>query len=151
MLDTKTQDRKTWLGLLARAPGDRLGELLAAVSKLPDFEWLRPPEIGSVMVRGRAGGTGAPFNLGEMTVTRCALKLSSGEIGHGYVQGRSKAASEAAALVDALMQTDRAGEIDANVLTLLSTEESDLRSARARKAAATKVDFFTMVRGEDKS
>ena len=73
MLDTKTQDRKTWLGLLARAPGDRLGELLAAVSKLPDFEWLRPPEIGSVMVRGRAGGTGAPFNLGEMTVTRCAL------------------------------------------------------------------------------
>ncbi|MEO0944857.1 MAG: phosphonate C-P lyase system protein PhnG, partial [Pseudomonadota bacterium] len=111
--------------------------------------FLRAPEVGSVMVRGRAGGTGAPFNLGEMTVTRCALKLPCGTVGHGHVQGRRKTDAEAAAMVDALMQTKAADAIDAAILQPLRDEESARRTTRAQKAAATKVDFFTMVRGED--
>jgi alpha-D-ribose 1-methylphosphonate 5-triphosphate synthase subunit PhnG len=75
--------RKAWLSLLATAPEGRAAALLDTLGERPGFTWLRAPEIGSVMVRGRAGGTGAPFNLGEMTVTRCALKISSGEVGHG--------------------------------------------------------------------
>jgi len=143
------RQRKDWMGLLARAPEGRAAELLDAAVTRPDFAWLRAPEFGSVMVRGRAGGTGAPFNLGEMTVTRCALRLASGKVGHAYVQGRRKADAEAAALVDALMQTDTGAILHARVLDPLAAQRGAARKARAAKAAATKVDFFTMVRGED--
>jgi alpha-D-ribose 1-methylphosphonate 5-triphosphate synthase subunit PhnG len=84
-----------------------------------------------------------------MTVTRCALTLADGTVGHGYVQGRRKACAEAAALIDALMQTASAGRLRAAVLEPLAAEARARRGARAAKAAATKVDFFTMVRGED--
>lgn len=141
--------RKAWMGLMAKAPAGRVAQLLDAALTRPDFTWLRPPEIGSVMVRGRAGGTGAAFNLGEMTITRCALSLGSGEIGHAYVQGRSKQDAEATALVDALMQTDMSNLLRDKVLAPLTQEREAQRQTRSAKAAATKVDFFTMVRGED--
>ena len=101
------------------------------------------------MVGGRAGGVGQVFNLGEMTVTRCALKLEDGTVGHAYIQGRRKEDAEAAALVDALMQTARAPDVRSQVLEPLRSEVDQAKAARAAKAAATKVDFFTMVRGED--
>ncbi len=151
MKDTidQTPDRKAWMSLMAKAPEGRVAALLDAALPRPDYTWLRAPEIGSVMVRGRAGGTGAPFNLGEMTVTRCALTLPSGEVGHAYVQGRRKADAEVAALVDALMQTDAVNVLRTKVLDPLEQEATARRITRAEKAAATKVDFFTMVRGED--
>jgi len=96
--------RKTWMSLMARAPHGRVAALLDAALTRPAFDWLRAPEIGTTMVRARAGGTGAPFNLAELTVTRCALRLESGEVGHSYIQGRRKGDAEAAAMMDALMQ-----------------------------------------------
>lgn len=149
--DTKPdfEARKAWMSTLAKARPARLASLLEAFGASPGFTWLRPPEVGGVMLRGRMGGTGTPFNMGEMTVTRCALKLDSGEVGHAYVQGRDKAHAERAALVDALMQTGRAAEMRAAVLDPLAAERAAAAAARAAKAAATKVDFFTMVRGED--
>ena len=142
-------NRRAWRSLLAKAPADRLNALWHAYGAAPKFHWLRAPEIGASMVRGRLGGTGAPFNLGEMTLTRCALQLESGEVGHGYVQGRDKQKAEIAALVDALMQGPEAAAVKAAVLEPLSAEMAEVKTARAEKAAATKVDFFTMVRGED--
>lgn len=139
--------RKAWMGVLAKAPEGRVAALLDATGVRPEFTWLRAPEIGSVMVRGRAGATGSPFNLGEMTVTRCALTLATGEVGHAYIKGRRKADAEAAALVDALMQTDRADALRRDILTPLDREYATARKNRAAKAAATKVDFFTMARG----
>ncbi|MEI4195434.1 phosphonate C-P lyase system protein PhnG [Roseovarius sp. E0-M6] len=141
--------RKAWMSLLAKAPEGRVAALLDAAMTRPAFTWLRAPEIGSAMVRARAGGTGAPFNLGETTVTRCALTLKSGEVGHAYIQGRRKTDAEAAALLDALMQTEAADMLRATVLGPLEDELAATKAARAAKAAATKVDFFTMVRGED--
>ncbi len=151
MKDTfdENADRKAWISLLAKAPEGRVAALLDAAMPRPGFTWLRAPEIGSTMVRARAGGTGAPFNLGEMTVTRCALTLGTGEVGHAYMQGRRKEDAEVAALVDALMQTDVSDLLRIKVLTPLRDELTNAKAARAAKAAATKVDFFTMVRGED--
>lgn len=146
--DKEKEARKGWMSLLAKARPARLEELSAGLD-WPEFTWLRVPETGGVMVRGRAGGTGAPFNLGEMTVTRCALRIAGGEVGHAYVQGRDKAHAERAALIDALMQTGRAGELRAAILAPLEAERAGAKAARAAKAGATKVDFFTMVRGED--
>ncbi|WP_323781332.1 phosphonate C-P lyase system protein PhnG [Thalassovita sp.] len=145
----KMENRKAWIGLLAKAPADRLAALWNKVVERPGFTYLRRPEIGGAMVRGRMGGTGAAFNLGEMTVTRCSVQINSGEVGHGYVQGRDMAKAETAALIDALMQTHAAEAIRDTILTPLQAEMETARTARAAKAAATKVDFFTMVRGED--
>lgn len=149
MQEIQIKERKARLGLMAQSPDGALSALMAQETKAPEFDWLRQPEIGSVMVRGRTGGTGAPFNLGEMTVTRCSLKLASGEVGHGYVQGRRKEDAKQAALVDALMQTAAAAEVQQRVLTPLAEQMAQTKETRARKAAATKVDFFTMARGED--
>ena len=143
---TTEYNRKTWMGLLARAQPARLAQLFP---DLPAHDLLRPPEIGAVMLQGRAGGTGAAFNLGEMTVTRCALRLASGTVGHAHVQGRDKAHATRAAVVDALMQTDQAATLGARVLAPLLAEESARHATRAAKAAATRVEFFTLVRGED--
>lgn len=141
--------RQSWMGLLARAPEGSIRNLLGGVIPQPEFSFLRRPEIGSVMVRGKTSGTGSAFNLGELTVTRCVLKLSSGEIGHAYVQGRRKHCAEAAAIVDAMMQTEHAGTVRSMVLVPLGVQLERKRTERASKAAATQVDFFTMARGED--
>lgn len=138
--------RAATMGLLARAPVPRLAALLP---DLPPFAWLRAPEPGAVMLRGRIGATGAPFNLGEMTVTRCALRLEGGAVGHAWVQGRDKGHAMRAAVVDALMQGPQAARIEATVLAPLRAEEAARRQSRAEKAAATKVEFFTLLRGED--
>lgn len=146
-MTTQTQtDRKHWMGLLARATPARLAQLFP---DLPPHDLLRAPEIGAVMVRGRIGGTGAPFNLGEVTVTRCALRLADGAVGHGHVQGRDKAHATRAAALDALLQGDRDGALRQAVLAPLQAEEAARTATRAAKAAATRVEFFTMVRGED--
>ncbi len=142
-------DRQRWMSLLAKSPETTLDRLWTALGLDPAFDWVRPPEVGSVMVRGRTGGTGAAFNLGEMTVTRCALRLASGETGHAYVQGRAKSKARQAALVDALMQGPEAPAVRARLLEPLAGTLAEARRTRAAKAAATKVEFFTMVRGED--
>lgn len=141
--------RRSWLGALANAPQGRIAALLDQSGLRQPFDWLRPPEIGSVMIRGRMGANGAAFNLGEMTVTRCSLRLGDGTVGHGYVQGRDKTAAECAALVDALMQTDVAATVSVAILDPIQTQAAEKRDQRAAKAAATKVEFFTLVRGED--
>ena len=138
--------RQHWMGLLARARPQLLAVLLPDI---PAHRMLRAPEVGSVMIRGRTGATGAPFNLGEMTVTRCVLQLATGEAGHANVAGRDKGHATRAAVVDALMQTAAAVATRATVLTPLADDEAARKQTRAAKSAATKVDFFTLVRGED--
>jgi alpha-D-ribose 1-methylphosphonate 5-triphosphate synthase subunit PhnG len=102
------------------------------------------------MVRGRAGGTGAPFNLGEMTVTRCSVALEDGRVGHAYVPGRDGLHAERAAVLDALLQDEGARErLERLVIgPLVAARQAREEETRAR-VAGTKVEFFTMVRGEE--
>ena len=149
MMSDPNASRKGRLGLLAKASPKDVARHWAALNMSPDYIVLRSPEIGGVMVRGRAGAVGAAFNLGEMTVTRASIKLSDGAVGHGYVQGRSKDHALQAALVDALMQTEVADSVEASLLAPLRKAMVASKTMRAAKDAATKVDFFTIVRGED--
>lgn len=146
MTDAMIRTRKEWMSVLAKAVPARLAALLP---DLPEHALLRAPEVGAVMVRGRIGATGAPFNLGEMTVTRCSVRLVGGQVGHAWVQGRDKAHATRAAIVDAQMQTGDAARQAKSVIDLLAGEAAARAALRAGKAAATKVDFFTLVRGED--
>jgi alpha-D-ribose 1-methylphosphonate 5-triphosphate synthase subunit PhnG len=141
-----TTARRNWMGLLARATPARLAGLFP---DLPEHDLLRAPEAGAVMVRGRIGGAGQPFNLGEVTVTRCSVRLADGQVGHAHVQGRDKSHALRAAVLDALLQTGQAPALQRGVLAPLQAEEHAARTSRAAKAAATKVEFFTLLRGED--
>ena len=141
--------RKAWMSVLSKASADQVNAVWTRAGLAPRHTILRAPEIGAVMVRGRAGAVGAPFNLGEMTVTRCSVQLDGGAVGHGYVQGRSKDHAVQAALIDALMQTPEAPRVEDRIIAPLRATAAARRTTRAAKAAATKVDFFTMVRGED--
>jgi alpha-D-ribose 1-methylphosphonate 5-triphosphate synthase subunit PhnG len=140
--------RQSWLAILARAATAEL-EAHWSDTDHPAITVLRQPEIGLVMARGRAGGTGQRFNLGEITVTRCSVRSAEGQIGHGYVSGRDKRRAELVASFDALLQAPlRHGELMARVVEPLARVQADTRAGTARKAAATRVEFFTMVRGE---
>ena len=147
--DRKKPARQSWMATLAKAPEGFLQDVWNAAGFAQSFTWLRAPEVGAVMVRGAMGGTGAAFNLGEMTVTRCSLQLENGAVGHAYIAGRDRQKAEIAAQCDALMQTEASSEIQSKILEPIKTKLVDLRAQNAAKAAATKVDFFTLVRGED--
>lgn len=136
------------MAVLCRATSDEIAARLAALD-LSAHESLRDPESGLMMLRGRIGGDGRPFNFGEATVSRAAIRLPGGEVGFGYTLGRDLAKARLMALCDALMQRDDfADAIEADVLAPLRARiESDLE-CRAQAAAATKVEFYTLVRGE---
>ena len=140
--------RSEWLSVLAKAPQQLFEDLWRSSDLDPSYDIIRPAEIGGIMVRGRMGGTGDPFNLGEMTVSRASVKLSCGTVGHGYVKGRAKTMALRIALCDALLQTADANKVDAKILQPLIEAKLTSDKEIADKAAATKVDFFTLVRGE---
>lgn len=149
-MSPETAQRKRAMDLLAQAEDETLAGLWEDWPEKPAFDWLRRPESGLVMVRGRMGGTGAAFNLGEMTMTRCALRLETGAVGLAYVQGRSTRKAEIAALVDAIGQDpDARTRVDTSILAPLAAKAAAARETVAAETAATKVDFYTMVRGED--
>ncbi len=138
-----TRPRQAWMAVLARAPA----AALEAASKglLPAWVRVRGPEIGLVMVQGRAGGTGAAFNLGEASVARCTVRTEAGLLGHAYCLGRDLRQAELAAALDAALQDpERSGTLMAQVIHPLQAEQQAARAELARRAAATRVQFFTM-------
>lgn len=140
-------ERRAWLSILAKAPTKDVLAAWDSLAARPAYSVLRAPEIGMVLVRGRMGGSGDAFNLGEMTVTRAAVRLESGVTGVGYVSGRDRRHAEIAAVIDAMMQSqDLRPTVEGAVIARLSRGQQERRDTAARKAAATKVDFFTMVR-----
>lgn len=147
--DGREGHRAGVISTLARGTRAELGAALHAIGEPEGWRWLRAPEIGLVMVRGRAGGGGAPFNLGEATVTRSALALSDGTEGHAYALGRDKRISRDAALLDALWCAGARGEVEREAVAPIR-ERLRAEAARASaESAATKVEFFTLARGDD--
>ncbi|WP_257168640.1 phosphonate C-P lyase system protein PhnG [Bradyrhizobium sp. SRS-191] len=140
--------RKGAMRVLAHVPSAEIGARMAEL-EVPSHRELRAAESGLVMVRGRIGGDGAPFNLGEATVSRAAVRLDSGEVGFGYVLGRDSDKARLIALCDALLQSpEHAQAIEAKVVAPLRAQVQAGREQSAAEAAATRVDFYTMVRGE---
>lgn len=141
--------RQTVMALCADAARDELDAALAAVGYDGAVDDLRRPETGLVMVRGRIGGDGAPFNFGEATVTRAAVRLASGETGFAYHLGRDVFKARAGAVLDALWQSvEHRAAVEA-ALRMPNARLERERISRERKTAATRVNFYTMVRGED--
>ena len=141
--------RAAWMRILSLSAWGDL-EACAKDAAATPHDLLRVPETGLVMLRGRMGATGAAFNLGEATVTRCAVRLADGTEGHAYVMGRNGAHARLAAVCDALLQvSETSTAVAEKVIAPLQAKLQAAHVETSTKAAATKVDFFTMVRGED--
>jgi alpha-D-ribose 1-methylphosphonate 5-triphosphate synthase subunit PhnG len=140
--------RRAAMALCARASRAELQDALAAIGHDGTVEDLRRPEAGLVMVRGRVGGDGGPFNVGEATVSRAAVRIG-GAIGFAWQLGRDTAKARLAAMLDALLQTPVKREAVAAALHPIGARLAAEAASRARQTAATRVDFFTMLRGED--
>ncbi|MGV2122094.1 phosphonate C-P lyase system protein PhnG [Agrobacterium vitis] len=141
--------RKRVVDLLAAAHLDELKVLWSGLPFAPEAQFLRGPETGLVMVRGRIGGGGASFNLGEVTVTRATCRLASGQVGHAQALGTSKEKARLSAIFDALWQDDAHRDKIEPLLAAVERRLNEGDRIKAEQVAATKVDFFTMVRGED--
>ncbi len=140
-----TAARQRWMSVLARASATQLEDLLRTAPSLPASTPLRGPESGLVMTRARAGGGGSPFNLGEMSVTRCTVRSSTGFIGHAYVQGRDSQQARLAAELDAALQDPALhNSLEAAIIAPLAAAQHAARAEKASKAAATRVQFFTL-------
>lgn len=140
--------RQSWMGILAKSSVTDIEQQVKTLGELPEYTFLRQPEIGLTMVRGRAGGTGEVFNLGEMTITRCVIKILN-TTGFGYVSGRSKRHAELAAVCDGLLQQEKWQKIvNTQVIQPLATIIQHKKDKQQRQTEATKVEFFTMLRGE---
>ena len=144
--------RAEWMALLARAPLALLEHALQPYQAGLRAEWLRRPETGLYMVQGRAGGTGERFNLGEITVTRCAMRhrgpdAPSSPVGVAYVLGRHHRHAELAAMADALLQEPLHQEaLEQHLLTPVRQHLALDAARRQAQVQSTKVDFFTVAR-----
>ncbi|PVB61260.1 phosphonate C-P lyase system protein PhnG [Labrenzia sp. 011] len=137
------------MATLAAATPEAVAEKFESLAP-PAFDLVRQPETGLVMVRGRMGGTGSPFNLGEVTVTRCVVRLETGETGSAYALGRSKKKALQSAVIDALWQRPEArARIETDIIAPLAAAQKSAAETVRQETAATKVDFFTMVRGDN--
>ncbi len=143
--DPALEARRRWMAVLARASAAEIVARLDHAPPLPPHLRLRGPEVGLVMARGRQGGDGAPFNLGEMTVTRCTVRMVPGLLGHATVAGRDARQAELAAALDAALQNPSSRPaLLAAVIEPLAAAQAARAAGDRRKAAATRVQFFTM-------
>ncbi|MGV8918020.1 MAG: phosphonate C-P lyase system protein PhnG [Pseudomonas sp.] len=146
--DVSQAARQQWIGVLAKAHSAELSPHEAALRDI-DYQLIRAPEIGMTLVRGRMGGTGAPFNVGEMSVTRCVVRLADGRTGYSYLAGRDKHHAELAALADAHLQGSQQAHWLSQMIEPLARAQAARRAAKDADTASTKVEFFALVRGED--
>lgn len=142
--------RKRWIGILACATRSDIQILFDGLSPAPVYTPIKRAETGTVMLEGRAGGTGRRFNLGEATVTRCVVQTADGVMGVSYALGHDTTKAEHAAVLDAVLQAPSDISRDlATAIEVLGAHQAAMRETESRKAAATKVNFFTLVRGDD--
>ena len=143
-------ERQAWLAVLARASRIELeAKLELANESLLTLQRVRPAEVGMLMLRGRVGGTGNPFNLGEASVVRCAVRLGNGPLGVAYALGRDKRRAELAAVFDALLQDPQHhDDLQSKLIEPLATAQSQARDQLQGEVATSKVEFFTLVRGD---
>lgn len=149
-MSTDHSERQDWMAALALTTAGRLRQAWDALAEQPRYSMVRGPETGLVMARARSGNTGERFNLGELTVTRCSVGLPDGTMGHAFIRGASPEHARLAGVFDALMQMpDRREELRRTLVVLLQEERKAHLARRREEVRPSRVDFFTLVRGDD--
>ncbi|ACU88931.1 phosphonate C-P lyase system protein PhnG [Desulfomicrobium baculatum] len=149
-MSTEETTRQEWMAALALAPEARLRDAWNGLDAQPQYKIVRGPETGLVMVRARTGNTGERFNLGEMSVTRCTVALDQGVMGHAFIGGLCHERARLAAVFDALLQLpERCEELRRTLISPLRQERQAHLARRRDEVRPSRVDFFTLVRGEE--
>ncbi|MFS2225006.1 phosphonate C-P lyase system protein PhnG [Pantoea sp. B65] len=142
--------RQQWLSVLAHSQPKQLEQHWQALKLQPHYEVLRAAETGLTRLQGRIGGSGKRFIVGDVTVTRAVIRLADGTCGYSYVTGRDKAHAERCALIDALLQQQEThGLLQQQLITPLAAARAEQQQLRSREIASSRVDFFTLVRGDN--
>ncbi len=137
------------MSVLASSPAALLRDHWQGMDLHPAYRAVRAPEIGLTQLQARMGATGRRFVLGDMTVTRAVVQLDNGTYGYGYIAGRDKAHADLCALIDAMMQqTEYRERLQSQLIEPLAARRREQQQLRARAVAASRVDFFTLVRGD---
>ncbi|MFC0178603.1 phosphonate C-P lyase system protein PhnG [Thorsellia kenyensis] len=147
---SKKENRQILMGLLAKSPFEVIDNLWTTLNLTPNYELFRAPEIGLVQLQGKMGGTGNRFYVGDATITRAVVLIENKYYGYSYIMGRDKKKAQLCALIDGLMQINEyqitiEEKLLLPLLKLLETQKNEKNKA----TEATRVDFFTLVRGED--
>ncbi|OSM97421.1 phosphonate C-P lyase system protein PhnG [Lonsdalea populi] len=146
---TKKEQRAYWMSVLSRSHAEALLSVWLPLNITADYQLLRPTEIGLIQLQGRMESTGKRFMVGDMTVTRAALQIKDGICGYSYIVGRDKAHAERCAFIDALLQTQSAfNQLWKCVVSPLAKQQQAEHDHQRREVAASRVNFFTLVRGE---
>ncbi|NKI73493.1 phosphonate C-P lyase system protein PhnG [Dickeya sp. CFBP 2040] len=142
--------RQRWLSVLAHSDAEQLRRHWLSLELQPSWQLLRAPEIGLARLQARMGATGNRFVLGDVTVTRAVVRLDDGTCGYSYITGRNKSHAELCALIDALLQQQGVqSAVYQQLIVPLAATRDELRQQRACEIASSKVDFFTLVRGDN--
>lgn len=142
-------ERRQWMAVLAEADTDDLEALWNRWQDKPSYTVLHGPETGLIMAQARFGATTDLFYVGEATVTKCFVTLDGQGIGAAFILGRRPRHAEIAAVLDALLQDPfRRGHLMASIIHPLESRRQEAERREAARAASTRVEFFTMVRGE---
>ena len=163
-----TATRQHWMSVLAHSQPTELAARLNALNITADYEVIRAAETGLVQIQARMGGTGERFFAGDATLTRAAVRLTDGTLGYSWVLGRDKQHAERCALIDALMQqtymentlhhlgeevellqTRHFQNLSETLIAPLNADRMARIAARQAEVNASRVDFFTMVRGDN--
>lgn len=149
-LGDNVSDRQHWMAVLANANFQDLYKHWQALNLDPVCEIVRGPEVGLAKLQGRIGGTGERFNVADTLISRATIRLQDGTLGFAYLRGRAKQHALLAAMVDALLQQTEHGErlMELLIKPLFALQEQ-VYLQKQQKAATSKVDFFTLIRGED--
>jgi alpha-D-ribose 1-methylphosphonate 5-triphosphate synthase subunit PhnG len=134
--------------ILSLSPTGELERIFNIFKLEKDPLVLRAPESGLIMARGRIAGTGSPFNLGELFLSRTAVSIL-GFVGYGYCLCQSPYHAYLAACLDSLAQNPSYAELVEKELSLLQLAREKEIEKESRKTDKTKVEFFTLVRGDD--
>jgi alpha-D-ribose 1-methylphosphonate 5-triphosphate synthase subunit PhnG len=141
------ETRAYQLSIFSKTNESLLKNSLDHINFKENYDVLLGPEIGSIMIQGRAGGTGDKFNLGEATLTKCIVKFQE-KTGYSYHLGRNLIKSEYGAILDALMQIE---SYHSKLLIYVKEFQEQIQKEKIKiiaDSSESKVDFFTMVRGD---
>lgn len=141
-----TATRQHWMSVLAHSQPAELAARLKALNITADYEVIRAAETGLVQIQARMGGTGERFFAGDATLTRAAVRLTDGTLGYSWVLGRDKQHAERCAL---MQQTRHFQNLSETLIAPLDADRMARIAARQAEVNASRVDFFTMVRGDN--
>ncbi|EOO9230700.1 phosphonate C-P lyase system protein PhnG [Escherichia coli] len=141
-----TATRQHWMSVLAHSQPAELAARLNALNITANYEVIRAAETGLVQIQARMGGTGERFFAGDATLTRAAVRLTDGTLGYSWVLGRDKQHAERCAL---MQQTRHFQNLSETLIAPLDADRMARIAARQAEVNASRVDFFTMVRGDN--